>query len=132
MAATIAEHYTGELVDWSRLIAFYDQEATEFETKLAEVIQRNSIPNIAAKVEEQQDKLNVMMKKFNRIRIQIRKQGAALKTDSAFIDDKLIHAETEKKQNELRWDMQQTEKEYIDTRYACSEFLSERLKKKND
>ena len=132
MATTIAEHYTGELVDWGRLIAFYDQEATEFETKLAEVIQRNSIPNIAAKVEEQQDKLNVMMKKFNRIRIQIRKQGAALKTDSAFIDDKLIHAETEKKQNELRWDMQQTEKEYIDTRYACSEFLSERLKKKND
>jgi len=129
MGTTIAAHYTDELVDWSSLIAFYDQEATEFGIKLAEVIQRNSIPDIATKVEEHQDKMNVVMKKFSRLQMQIRRQEAVLKTDDEFIDDKLINAETEKKQNDLRHNMQQTEQEYIDTKYACSNFLSGTLKK---
>lgn len=132
MATSIAEHYTDELADWSRLIAFYDHEAIEFGIKLAEVIQRNSIPNIAAKVEKHQDNLNAVMKIFNQLQIQIRKQGTTLKTDSVFIEDTLINTETEKKQNELRRDMKQTEKEYIDAKYSCSDFLSETLKKKND
>ncbi|MDB5275671.1 hypothetical protein QWZ08_13185 [Ferruginibacter paludis] len=129
MATSIAEHYTDELVDWARLIAFYDQEATEFETKLEEVIQRNSIPNIAAKVEEQQDKLNIVWKKFKGLRRQIQKQVAALKTDSTFIDNTRINTETANKQNELRLYMQQAEREYIDAKYSCSGFLSATLKK---
>lgn len=129
MATTIAIYYTDELTEWNRLIAFYNHETDEFGAKLGEVIQRNSIPHIAAKVEEQQDKLNVISKKFNRLRAQIRKQEAALKTDRTFIDDTLINTETEKRQNELRRNMQLTEKEYIDTKYECYNFLSGTLKR---
>jgi hypothetical protein len=129
MATTIAAHYTDELTDWSRLIDFYNQEATEFAGKLAEVIRRNSIPDIGTKVEAHQDRFNAIMKMFIRLRIQIHKQEIALKTDSVFIDDSLINEDIEKKQLELRRNMQQTEKEFVDTKYACSDFLSGILKK---
>lgn len=129
MATTIAKHYADELVDWSRTIAFYNQEAVEFGIKLAEVIQRNSIPHIAERVEEQQDKLDAVMNKLNGLHIQMQQQETLLKTDSTFIDDTLINTETEKKQSELRLRMLKAEKEYIDTKYACTDFLSGTLKK---
>ena len=67
MATTIAEYYSDELVDWNRMIAFYHHEMDEFEKKLAEVIQRNSIPNIAAKVEKEQHKLDKVAEKFHQL-----------------------------------------------------------------
>ena len=39
----------------------------EFEKKLAEVIQRNTIPAIAAKVEKEQNKLNAVSGKFQQL-----------------------------------------------------------------
>lgn len=132
MATTIAEYYLDELVDWKRLIAFYNHEMDEFEKKLAEVIQRNTIPGIAAKVEKEQNKLNAISGKFHQLHLQIQQQIASLKTDSTLIDDALMKAGIEKQQNELRRSMQQSEKEYIDAKYACSNFLYETLKKKKE
>ncbi len=129
MPNTIAEYYTDELVEWNRLIVFYKREMDGFEHKLGEVIQRNTTPNIAAKVENEQDKLNAVSKKFKKLQVQIQQQEAALKTDSKLIDDTLINIETEKQQNQLRRNMQQTEKEYIDTKHECYNFLSGTLKK---
>lgn len=132
MATTIAEYYLDELVDWNRLIAFYNNEMDEFESKLAEVIQRNTIPNIAAKVENEQKKLNAVSGKFYKLQAQIKQQESSLKTDSTLIEDAQIKAEMEQHQNELRRSMQQIEKEYIDVKYACYNFLSETLRKKKD
>lgn len=132
MATSIAEYYSDELVDWNRQIAFYDQEMHEFELKLAEVIGRNSIPHIAAKVEVQQQKLDAVAGKFESLRVDIQQQQASLKTDSTLIDDSLIRTGMEKQQNELRRSMQQAEKEYIDVKYDCYNFLSETLRKKKD
>lgn len=132
MATIKAQYYTEELSEWKRLISFFYQEIDEFGTKLAEVIQRNTIPDISTKVEEHQGKLNAVLKKFKRLQMQIRKQETALKADDSYIDDTLIITETEKHQSELRRNMQQVEKEYIDTKYACYNFLSETLKKRDD
>lgn len=121
-----------ELVDWNRLIAFYNNEMDEFESKLAEVIQRNTIPNIAAKVENEQKKLNAVSGKFYKLQAQIKQQESSLKTDSTLIEDAQIKAEMEQHQSELRRSMQQIEKEYIDVKYACYNFLSETLRKKKD
>ena len=83
MATIMSKYYSDELVEWNRLIRFYRRETDEFGYKLSEVIQRNSIPNIAAKVEQHQDKLNKIKKKFSRLQKQIREQVTALKTDSS-------------------------------------------------
>lgn len=132
MATTIAGYYSDELVDWNRMIAFYQHEMDEFEKKLAEVIQRNTIPDIAAKVEKEQHKLDTIAEKFHQLQVRIRQQQSSLKTDSTLIDDSLIKTGIEKQQNDLRRNMQQTEKEYIDAKYACADFLSETLRKRKE
>jgi uncharacterized coiled-coil protein SlyX len=129
MNTTIAGYYIDELAHWMRLIGFYNREITELEHKLAEVIQRNTIPHIAEKVEAQQSSLNQVSAKFETLYTLIEKQHAVLKTDHMLIDNSLIDEDTNKRQNELRQQMEQAEKFYLEVKYACYQFLSESLKK---
>jgi hypothetical protein len=124
MPNTIATYYTDELIDWNDSINFYFGEIAEFEQKLGDVIRRNSIVGIAEKVEAQQDLLNSVLNKFHNLKAAIQQQETILKTDNTFIENTFINNETEKKQNELRHQMQELEKEYIDTKYSCYNFLS--------
>jgi len=132
MPNTIAEYYTDELLDWNKSIIFYNHEMNEFTLKLGDVIRRNSIVGIAEKVEAHQTMLNRLSEKFYKIQSEIQQQETALKTDSTFIDNTLIKNETENRQIELRRKMQSAEKEYIDVKFECYNFLSGTLKKKND
>jgi uncharacterized membrane protein YgaE (UPF0421/DUF939 family) len=132
MPNTIAEYYTDELVEWNKSIIFYNNEVEDFTRKLGDVIRRNSITGIAAKVEAHQTLLNRLSEKFYKLRMLMKEQEAVLKTDSTLIDDTLINTETEKRQNELRRKMPATEKQYIDVKFDCYNFLSETLKKKKD
>ena len=132
MATIIAEYYTDELIKWKNAVVFYNNEIYEFGQKLEEVIRRNSIVGIAKKVEAHQILLNQSADKFYRLQKAIQQQEAALKTDSSLIDDTLINNETEKRQTGLRLMMQAIEKEYIDVKFDCYNFLSGTLKKKKD
>ena len=129
MSTTIAEYYTDELVEWNDSINFYSKEMNELEQKLGEVISRNSIVGIAEKVEAHQTLLNELSDKFHRLQIEIQQQAAVFKTDSTLVDNTLINNETEKRQAELRRKMQTAEKEYIDVKFDCYNFLSQTLKK---
>lgn len=130
MATTIAEYYAAELETWNQHINSYRREMFEMETRLAEIIHRNTIPNIADLVEEQQGKLNKISIKFFQLLDRFQKQKAVLKQDSKLIDDTLINAEIEKHQNALRKFMQRSEKEYIDVKHECSGFISDILRKR--
>lgn len=132
MATLIAEYYTDELNGWGHSISSHRNEMLEMEHKLSLVIQRNTIPNIAAKVEAEQDKLNAINAKFTQLFPHMQKQEAALKKDSTWVDDKEIKTETEKLQNRLRNAMQQAEKEYVDIKYSCNSFLLNTLKRYNN
>lgn len=130
MATTIAKYYAEELKTWNHHINSYRREMFEMERRLAEVIHRNTIPNIADLVEEQQGRLNKIAIKFFQLLEQFQKQRVALKQDSNLIDDTLINAEVEKHQNALRKFMQQSEKDYIDIKHECSGFISDTLRKR--
>ncbi len=128
MATTIAKHYSEELVDWNDSINFNNAEMEVIEQKLLDVIRRNSIIGIAEKVNAHQTRLNRVADMFDEIREEIQNQEAELKTDGTLLDDSFIHYETEKQQAELRRKMQEAEKEYIDVKFDCFNFLSETLK----
>ena len=132
MPNTIAEYYIDELLEWNKTINFYNGEVEEFTQKLGDIIRRNSIPGIAARVEAHQTLLNRLSEKFYKLQMLMKEQEAVLKTDSTLIDDTLINTETEKRQNELRRKMQAAEKEYIDVKFDCYNFLSETLKKRKE
>jgi hypothetical protein len=132
MPNTIAEYYTDELLEWNKSIIFYNSEVEELTQKLGDVIRRNSIAGIAAKVEAHQTLFNRLSEKFYKLQTLMKEQEAVLKTDSTLIDDTLINTETEKQQNELRRKILVAEKEYIDVKFDCYNFLSETLNKKKD
>lgn len=132
MPNTIAEYYIDELLEWNKSIIFYNGEVEEFTLKLGDVIRRNSIPGIAARVEAHQILFNRLSEKFYKLQMMMKEQEGVLKTDSTLIDDTLINNETEKRQNELRRKMLAAEKEYIDVKFDCYNFLSETLKKRKE
>lgn len=129
MATTISQHYTDELLDWEQSIDFYNEEMDEIEQKMLDVIRRNCIVGIAKKVNEHQTLLHQLSDKFARLQEEIKQQEAELKMDSTLVEDAFINYETEKLQAELRSKMQATEKEYIDVKFECYNFLSETLKR---
>ena len=129
MKTTIAGYYIVELANWMRQIGLYNREITEFGLKLAEVIQRNTIPHIAEKVEAQQSSLNKVAAKFRRLQTLIDQQHSGLKTDGSLLDNTLIDEGTNGSQNELRQQMEKAEKFYLQVKYGCYHFLSETLKK---
>jgi hypothetical protein len=129
MPTNIAEYYISELLDWNNAIIFYNEEMEEIEQKLEEVINRNSIVGIADKVEVQQTLINEVSDKFYKLQNEIQEQSSTLQSDGKLKDDALISNGYELQQFEIRQKMNKVEKEYIDKKLDCYNFLSATLKK---
>jgi hypothetical protein len=129
MASTKAEYFMDEIIDWKRNIAFYTDEIYGLTSRLGAVIQRNSIPNIAERVEKHQHELDVVSEKFDRLRSQFRRQAAMLKSDSHLIDDSQMKEEILRLQQDIRQKQQATEEKFIHTKNECQEFLASIQKK---
>lgn len=127
MSSTIAKYYTDELDEWKRVITFYTHEMDELEVKLHEVIERNTIPEIGARVERHQQDLNMVSGKFYKVHTLIENQEQVLKKEQPFIDDKLISIEIEQQQSQIRLGMKETEKEYVDIKYGCYSFFADTI-----
>jgi hypothetical protein len=130
MPITIASYYIDELANWSDSISFYEDEMEGIEEKFIAVIRRNSILDIAGKVEVHQAQLNLCSEKFYKLILDIEQQDEALTTDDTLVEDFAINNKIEKRQTDMRRKMQEVEKEYIDVRFECQSFLSEILKPK--
>jgi hypothetical protein len=59
-------------------------------------------------------------------------QEAALRTDSTLIDNEQVNDDIEMRQVALRKKIQAAEKEFIDMKFACYNFLSGTLKKRKN
>ena len=101
----------------------------DIEQKLAEVIARNSIRGIADKVEFQQTLLNEVSDKFYKLQNEISQQSSSLQLDGKLKDDSFITNTYETKQFEIRQNIYKLEKEYVDKKISCFNFLSWTLKK---
>lgn len=128
MAKTIAEHYTEELENWDQSLKFYATEMDHIESKLYEILRRNSVVGIAEKVNTYQVLLGNLSEKFDDLLESIEEQEAELKTDGQLLEDALINFETEKLQSELRQKMKGVEKKFINVKHDCNSFLTESLK----
>ena len=129
MPTNIAEYYISELLDWNNAIIFYNEEMEEIEQRLEEVINRNSIVGIADKVEVQQTLINEVSDKFYKLQNEIQEQSGSLQSDGKLKEDALISNDYELQQFEIRQKMNKVEKEYIDKKLNCYNFLSTTLKK---
>jgi len=121
--------YLDELSEWGEHIDYYHQECAEIESKLYELIRRNSIPDIAAMVEARLEALSSISAQFITLEGEIAHLEELFSMNgSSNRFENGVDASTERRQDALRNNMQAAEKNYIDTRYECHQFLSDMLK----
>jgi hypothetical protein len=101
----------------------------DIENRLADVIRRNSITDIAEKTEAHQDLLNAVSERFLVIQVLISQQEHSIMVDDHFIDDEQVRDDIERNQQEIRKKMLEAEKAYIDAKYQCQEFISRTFRK---
>lgn len=129
MAKKIAEYYINELSDWIKSASSYLDEIIVIEQRLEDIVKRNTIVDIAAKVEVHQLMLDKMTGKFNKLKEDLLKQRNELTENDQPLTNEKITEEIELKMKMASLNYTQTEKEYIDIKYFCNSFLIEMLKK---
>lgn len=129
MQQSVSEYYITELADWNRSIDFYDTEIADMEDKLNEIIHQNTIPNLAANTERFLNSMDVQRNIFLVIQHLIQQQETRLYKNDTPEENTEITTETKDEQNSIRDKMQSAEKNYIDAKYGCYNFLSGLLNK---
>ncbi len=129
MSKNKSEYFIEELNSWLSTIKLHNDQKVLLDRNLDEVVRRNSLIDIAAKVEAHQILLNEVAAKLHTLQERINQQQKALKNEKALIEDSQITPEMELLQTELRQQTLTAEKEFIDIKYYCYDFLSDTLKK---
>jgi hypothetical protein len=125
--STVIDYYKSELDEWKHAIIAHTKEIAGLEKKLAVAIRRNYVKGIGAKVEMQLSMVNKISGIFLTLQSEIQQQENLLKAESKQVTaDK--SRETQQSQRVLRINMQAAEKEYIDVKFSCHDFLSGTLK----
>ena len=128
MDTNLAQRYFEELENWSDSIKFYSIELDHLESKLYEVIRRNSIVGIAEKVNVYQNSLTNLSEKFDSLLENINIQESEINNEGKLLEDSHISFEMDKQQVDLRKKMKTLEKKFIDAKYNCNTFLLGSLK----
>ena len=129
MRKKIASFYNEELNSWIDAINYIFIEIAELEKRLEDIVSRNSIVDIAAKVEVHQLILNKSKGTCVSLKDEFLKQKAMLIVNKKLLADNMVTKEIEKSMRDYSLKIKQLEKQFIDVKYICNEFLSDMLKK---
>lgn len=128
MPINIARHFDDELNAWNDTLHFYLTAIHVLEKNLGEIITRNSVVDIAAKVEVHQLLLDNITNKMKLLQVEISNQKLKLKIANEFISDTDISEKLDLDHAALLSQVKSLEKEFIDLKYYCNTFLSDILK----
>lgn len=129
MTSSLASYYNNELEEWKDVLNFHVQEIEEFEVWLNEVIQGNTVPNLAAQAEHFFSLFAGQRHRFETLAGQVYELQSQLVKDNEPVDDELITPSVEASQNTLRDQMLETEKGFLELKYNCHKFISGTLGK---
>ena len=129
MSKKISAFYDDELNAWLHSISFYMTELSNLSYRLKEIVERNSIVDIASKADVHQLILENTRNKFEELRIVIFEQKKFLMEKEILIADKMVTKEIEQKQKEITLSFKKIELDHINVKFHCNEFLNEMLRK---
>lgn len=124
---SLASYYSNELDEWRDVLHSHVQEIEEFEVWLNEVLQHNTVPNLAAKTEHFFAAFAGQRRQFELLAGQVYGLQTQLVKDDQPIEDELITPAIEDSHKALREQMLQSEKKFLDLKYQCHQFLSDTL-----
>ena len=131
MTTSIAEYYLTELNDWTNSLNFHLEEIEASQERLDEILHLNSVPDLAASVEHYLNQLFLSRQNQVSLRTHIHTQEQKLHKNYTPVGNDLVTEELKKLQKELRTSMHTTEKEYLDIKYACDEFIAQTILQQN-
>lgn len=131
MPGSIAEFYIWELASWKETISFYSDEIDETEKWLKEILQHNTVIHLAETVEHHLNVLDIAKQSFYNLLYEIISSEEKLLEGQQPAKNEAITDMIKQKQEELRQKMQTQEKEYLNARYLCDEFLAETITRQN-
>ena len=129
MAKKLTLYYDDELNSWIESIQFYIGEIQALGNRLDAIVTRNSIVDIAAKVEVHQLLLNKVNKKLVDLLLEIKKQHANIQKQKKENPEAAAQKTLEKEVKKMALVFKKLEREYVDIKYYCNEFLTDILKK---
>jgi hypothetical protein len=131
MISSIAGYYMDELDEWKEAIDLHLEEINELEEWLNQVFRSNTITHLAAKVEHYMNQLLLSDENLKALRLQMKGMEKDLLKDQAPIGNELLSEQSKQHQKELRKVLYKLEKELLDIRYNCDEFLAETITLQN-
>lgn len=124
MTNSIAEYFLDELYDWKSAIDLYLEETEDSEEWLRDILRFDSVPQLSAKVEHYLNRILLSRQNLLYLRTFIESFEKQLYKDETPETNEMITQQQRDQQKQLREDMHKVEKEYLDLRYACDEFLA--------
>lgn len=137
MTNSIAEYYLNELYDWKSAIELYLEEIEDAQEWLQSILRFDSVPALSAKVERRLNQLFIARNKFSKIKSDIQSAERKLYKEQIPAGNDAVTEEIRKRHKQLRSEMHETEKDYLDVKFYCNEFLENAVEiqgriKKND
>jgi hypothetical protein len=129
MSKKIASFYNDEINSWLHSVNFYLEEILSLENRLKQIIDRNTIVDIAAKTEVHQLIINKVEEKLNFLKKEMELVQTMLSKKEDLLKDEKINSNIENKISLLGSSFRHHEKEYADVKFYCNEFLEEMLKR---
>lgn len=129
MSKKIAAFFNDEVFGWLQSLDFYEKENEFILKEMEDIISRNTVIHIAAKVEVHQIILSKILKKLLTLKKEIIQFKEQLTVDNQLIEDDEISDLIEQEMRLLALNFKQFEQEFIDVKYHCNLFLIDILKK---
>lgn len=125
MALSIAEYYLDEIYTWKDALIFHLEESEQLQDFLQEVLQLNSVPGLAMMAEHQLTAMFNIREVLQLLKAEGEGLQQVLQQQQHPISNQEITERMKQDQRNLRARMLATEKEFLDIRYKCNEFIAE-------
>ena len=123
MAVAQIEYFHNELSDWKKMFLFFKDEISIFNRRLAEVLDRNSKPEILAQVEQFQNQFILQNEQFDILKHEVHLIESGVEKN-LLLQGKPFSEQALKDQHLLRERIFQAERIFLETKHGFYRFLS--------
>jgi hypothetical protein len=131
MTSSLASYYSNEIEEWKDVLNLHVQEIEEFEVWLGEVLQHNTVPDLATQTEHYFTAFAGQRRRFEVLAGEVYGLQDQLLVDDELVSDEHITPTLQSTIDTLRGKMLESEKSFLELKYSCHRFISETLGRQN-
>jgi hypothetical protein len=127
MNSTITSYYISELDKWKDAINLHFEEMNDADEWLNEVLHYNTVPKLAAKVEHHLNQIMLCRQLFDDLNDDILLIENKVSKDNVPLPAEEIVTGIMNQQNVLRENIYKAEKQLLEVKYECNQFLADTM-----